>query len=238
MVEDLYAVNRHIAGLLPGVPRVLLGHSFGSFLLQAYLFEHADSIVAAALSGTNSGGGKLARVGLQVARLEKLRVGARGRSPILHALTFGPFNKRFAPNRTEFDWLSRDPVEVDKYVADPLCGFALTAQGTIDLMSGIIAIDEHAKLGKIPKSLPLYIFAGEEDPVGGAGKGPHALAKAYERAGLQVTLRLYPGARHETLNETNKDQVIADLLDWLAARLNQRAPVAAGAGRAAGPESA
>ncbi|MEY4579318.1 MAG: hypothetical protein RL701_4021, partial [Pseudomonadota bacterium] len=123
VVADLFAVNRHVATELPEAPRVLFGHSFGSFAAQSYLGAHGDSVVAAVLSGTNSGAAKLARAGSVVARVERLRLGARNRSPLLQKLSFGAYNKAFEPTRTEFDWLSRNPAEVDKYIADPLCGF-------------------------------------------------------------------------------------------------------------------
>jgi alpha-beta hydrolase superfamily lysophospholipase len=223
VLEDVYAVNRHIAGLLPNVPRVLFGHSFGSFVAQAYLFTYGDSVSAVVLSGTNSGGSLLARLGNGVARIEKLRLGGHKTSKLLQALTFGSFNKSFAPTRTEFDWLSRDPVEVDKYIADPLCGFDTTIQGFIDLTDGLVSIEQHARHAQIPKNLPIYLFAGETDPVGQAGKGPRALAAAYERAGLRrVNLRMYPEARHETLNETNRDEVTSDLLAWLDANVTKQ----------------
>jgi alpha-beta hydrolase superfamily lysophospholipase len=223
VVADLYAVNQHIAAELPDVPRVLFGHSFGSFAAQSYLGAHGDSIVAAVLSGTNSGSATLARAGSVVARVEKLRVGARNRSALLQKLSFGAYNKAFEPTRTEFDWLSRDPVEVDKYIDDPLCGFDITTQSWNDLLQALVANDEPALWARIPKQLPIYLFAGDVDPVGRAGRGPRALAEAYTKAGLlRVTLKLYPGGRHEMLNEINREEVTTDLIAWLDDTLTAR----------------
>jgi alpha-beta hydrolase superfamily lysophospholipase len=220
VVDDLYAVNRHIASELPGVGRVLFAHSFGSFAAQAYLYTHGDTLAGAVLSGTNSGVAKLVQVGIGLAYFERLRLGPKNHSALLQKMSFGSYNRSFAPTRTEFDWLSRDPVEVDKYVNDPLCGFELTTQGWIDLMGGLIAIERSDNQARIPKSLPIYLFSGAEDPVGQAGKGPRALAAAYERNGLtNVTLKLYPGGRHEMLNEINRDEVVSDLIAWLDSQL-------------------
>lgn len=220
VVEDLYAVNRHVAAVLPHVGRVLFAHSFGSFAVQDYLATHGDSVVAVALSGTDAGRRFLARLGHLVARFERRRRGPRSTSALLQQLSFGSFNEPFAPTRTEFDWLSRDAAEVDKYVHDPRCGFATTTQSFVDLTAGLVRINGRAHRARVPKDLPIYVFAGAEDPVGRNGRGPSTLVAAYGRAGLRhVTLRLYPGARHETLNETNRSEVTSDLLDWLAANV-------------------
>jgi len=228
VVEDLYAVNRYIAAQLPDIPRVLMGHSFGSFATQQYLATYGDSIVAAVLSGTNSGVAKLVRGGVAVASLERLRVGRRNRSELLQQLSFGSYNRAFEPTRTEFDWLSRDAAEVDKYVADPLCGFPMTTQTWNDLMRGLIQIEAPALQARVPKHLPVYIFAGDTDPVGRAGKGPRKLAESYARAGLtRVTLKLYPGGRHEMLNEINREEVTSDLIGWLNANVTPAAAVSA-----------
>lgn len=220
VLEDMYAVNRRIAAERPGVPRVLFAHSFGSFVAQVYLSAHGDTLSAAVLSGTNSGVAKLVRAGKGLALAERLRIGPKNRSELLQKLSFGSYNNAFKPTRTEFDWLSRDPREVDLYVADPLCGFALTTQGWIDVMSGLIRIDDPELLARVPKNLPVYLLAGDQDPVGRQGRGPRALAKAYTRAGLsKVTLQLYPGARHELLNEINREQVTSELIAWLDAHV-------------------
>ncbi|MBW2507076.1 MAG: lysophospholipase, partial [Deltaproteobacteria bacterium] len=122
IVEDAHGVNREIAKRHPDVPIIILGHSMGSFVLQQLLFEHPNDMIGAALSGSNGKPPPIAMLGKLVARIERARVGKRKPSPVMQKLTFEDYNKAFAPNRTEFDWLSRDNDEVDKYVADPLCG--------------------------------------------------------------------------------------------------------------------
>jgi len=216
VVEDVYAVNRQIVSEQPKLPVVLLGHSFGSFISQRYLGLHGDSVQAAVLSGTTAGGAPLMKVALGIAKLERLRLGARNTSALLQKLTFGGYNNAFKPTKTEFDWLSRDAAEVAKYVADPLCGFAVTTQAWCDLLAGMIANEDPALRARVPKHLPIYIMSGAVDPTGRASVGPKALAAAYVRAGLdQVTLRLYPDGRHELVNETNRDEVTRDLIAWL-----------------------
>jgi alpha-beta hydrolase superfamily lysophospholipase len=218
LVDDLYAVNRKIAAQHPGVPIVLFGHSMGSFLLQDFLFSHPEALHAAVLSGTNFGATALVPVGLGLARLERLRVGAHGRSKLLQLVSFGEFNRAFKPTRTEFDWINSDPAGVDAYLADPLCGFALTTQGWIDVMGGLLRINDLHNVARVPKHVPVYLFAGAQDPVGRNGAGVLALAGAYRKHGVtDVTHKLYPGGRHEMVNERNRDEVIADLVAWLNA---------------------
>ncbi len=204
----------------PGLPVFLVGHSMGSYLTQRFLIERGEILSGAVLSGTGGKPSLLAAAGRLVARAERLRVGERGTSNLLRDLSFGAFNKPFEPGRTRFDWLSRDPVEVDKYVADPLCGFDSTTSLWVDLLDGLAFIADPVKQARIPKHLPVYVFAGSEDPVGEKTKSILQLLSAYERAGLtHVTHRFYDGARHETLNETNRDEVTRDLLAWLEATI-------------------
>lgn len=215
IVEDAHGVNREIAKQHPGVAIIVLGHSMGSFVLQQLLFEHPSDMVAAALSGSNGKPPPIAKLGKLVARIERTRLGRRAPSPIMQKLTFDEYNKAFAPARTEFDWLSRDPEEVDKYVADPLCGFAVSTQVWIDMLSALDRIAKPSNVAKVPKGMPLYLFAGDRDPVGDFGKGMRRLYDAYKRAAIfDVRLKLYPGARHETLNETNRDEVMNDFIAW------------------------
>lgn len=215
-LDDLWQVNRQIAREQAGLPIFVIGHSMGSALAQHLMAEHGEALAGVVLSGSGGKPSALATVGRLIARIERLRLGPRGRSALIHALSFGAFNKRFAPSRTPFDWLSRDPAEVDKYVADPLCGFAASTQLWIDLLdaAGETANPRRHKL--IPKGLPIHVISGSEDPVSDGTKQLEPLLAAYRAAGLaRLTHRFYAGGRHELFNETNRDEVTRDLLRWL-----------------------
>jgi alpha-beta hydrolase superfamily lysophospholipase len=212
-IDDLWLLNRRIAADHPGVPIVLLGHSLGSFMVQYFISEHGEALAAAVLSSSNGKPPPIASMGLLLARLERLRLGQRGHSPVMQALFFGAFNKRFAPVRTPFDWLSRDTAEVDKYVADPLCGFESTVQLYIDMLEGLRETAKPSRQARIPKTLPIYTFNGSRDPV---SDNIDQLLDAYRTAGIsQVVHKVYPDGRHESLNETNRDTVTRDLIAWL-----------------------
>ena len=211
-LDDLWSLNRHIAQQHPGAPIVLFGHSMGSFMAQAFIAEHGDALAGAILSGSNGRPPAIAALGRLIARFERLRLGARGRSDLLMQMWFGAFNKPFAPARTEFDWLSRDPAAVDAYVADPLCGFKSTTQLAVDLLDALPSLLAPATLARIPKSLPVFIVSGARDPV---GANLQSLIEAYRGVGLNPTVRVYPDARHELLNETNREDVKADLIGWI-----------------------
>jgi alpha-beta hydrolase superfamily lysophospholipase len=215
-VDDLWRLNQRIGTDHPGAPIVTFGHSMGSFMVQQFISEHGDAIAGAVLSGSNGKPPAFAPFALLLARLERWRVGARGKSTLMQALSFGAFNKRFEPVRTPFDWLSRDPVEVDKYIADPLCGgFESTVQLYIDILVTFINVARPSRQARIPKKLPIYIFRGSRDPVGG---NINQLLEAYRVAGLEeVTYKSYPDGRHESLNEINRDEVTRDLIAWLDA---------------------
>lgn len=209
----------------PGRPFVLFGHSMGSYIVQRLMATHGAELQAAVLSGTSGKPTPLAAVGRYVARLERLRLGARGKSALLRSLSFDTFNKQFKPNRTAFDWLSRDAAEVDKYVADKWCGFESTTATWVDLLDLISENAQPDLQSRVPKALPVYLFSGGEDPLSERTKSVEQLIGAYRRAGLtDLTHRFYPGARHETLNELNRDEVTGDLLSWLDARVGRAAP--------------
>ena len=213
VVGDLWTLNRLIAAEQPGTPIIFLGHSLGSFLGRGFIAEHSDALAGAALSGSSGKPPAIATLGRLIARAERLRLGKRGKSDPLFAMWFGDFNKPFRPARTAFDWLSRDEREVDAYVADPLCGFPFTTQLAIDVLDALPRVTGRENLAAIREDLPIYVFSGERDPVGANIKGLIADLKA---AGFtRLTTRIYPGARHETLNETNRDEVTGDLIAWL-----------------------
>ena len=213
VVGDLWTLNRLIAAEQPGVRIVFLGHSLGSFLGRGFIAKHSDALAGVALSGSNGKPPAIATLGRLIAREERLRLGKRGKSDPILQLWFGEFNKPFKPARTAFDWLSRDEKEVDAFVADPLCGFPFTTQLAIDVLDALPRVTGPASLAPLRKDLPIYVFSGERDPVGANIKG---LIQDLKAAGFtQLTTRIYPGARHETLNETNRDEVTRDLIGWL-----------------------
>ncbi len=215
VVNDLASLNHHIRLQHPDTPIFLLGHSMGSYIGQAYLMQHSCSLQGAILSGSNFQPPALYRLAGLIARFERWRLGPQARSRLLNFLSFGAFNKAFKPARTPFDWLSRDPQEVDQYVADPLCGFICTTQLWIDLLGGLESISDLRNLTQIDPQLPLLVIGGSRDPVS-AGHRLADLAAALRQAGLkQVDLQIYPEARHELLNESNRDEVTRYLIDWL-----------------------
>jgi len=214
--EVVSALARRIAGEHPGTRHVLFGHSFGSFVVQRLLYTEPALADAVVLSGTSGKPPPHAALGPYLARIERRRLGARGKSKVIDALTFRDFNRRFKPNRTNFDWISSDRAQVDAYAADPMCGFLLSVQSWLDLFEALPTLTHPKNLARIPKDKPIYIFAGTQDPVGELGRGVQRLAKAYRNAGLRrVDVRLYEGGRHEMLRETNADEVVSDLLAWL-----------------------
>jgi alpha-beta hydrolase superfamily lysophospholipase len=213
VVGDLWTINRLIAKEQPGVPIIFLGHSLGSFLAQDFVSRHSDALAGAVLSGSSGKPPAIAAVGRVVARVERLRLGKRGNSKLIDSMWFGAFNKPFEPARTPFDWLSRDLKEVDLYVADPYCGFPTSTQLAVDVLDALPGLLAPERLARVRKDLPIYVFSGERDPVGANLKGLIADLKA---AGFtRLTTRIYPDARHETLNETNRDEVTRDLIAWL-----------------------
>jgi alpha-beta hydrolase superfamily lysophospholipase len=215
-VQDQRELNDRIAAEHPGVPRILLGHSMGALIAHHYLCQHGATLAGAALSGTPAGSRFALWLPGLVARVERRRLGPAAQSALLAWLLFAQLNRDFEPARTPFDWLSRDPDQVDRYVADPLCGFVLRVQSLIDMFRGVGWSSRRANLARIPKDLPVYVFSGDRDPVHQRLRGLWMLLDRYQKAGLRnVTHRFYPDARHEVFNETNRAEVLDDLLDWL-----------------------
>ena len=215
-LDDLWLLHQRIVADHPAMPIIFLGHSMGSTMARQFIVEHGDALAGAVLSGPSGQPTAMAALGRAVTRVERLRLGPRGRSRTINNLTFEGFNKPFAPARTAFDWLSRDPAEVDKYVADPLCGFPASVQLWVEMLDAWKKISSPASCRRVRKNLPLYVMAGRRDPVSGAAGQIEPMIAAYRAAGLeQIECRIHPEARHELFNETNRDQVTNDLIAWL-----------------------
>ncbi len=206
------------------IPFVLLGHSMGSFIAQAFVQQFRPKLAALILSGTNYQPPFMYSLGLLVAKLERLRLGKRRCSKLIDALTFGGFNRRFKPARTPYDWLSRDTFQVDAYCQDSLCGFSCTTQFWVDFMTGLKTISTKQALKRFPETLPILIFGGDQDPVGQYGKGLIQLEKKLLASNLQKThLIIYPGGRHEMLNEENRSEVYQDIIKWINEQISTKA---------------
>lgn len=216
VTKDIFAINSEIQKI--GVPVFLLGHSWGSFIVQNYIEEYANEpkVNGCILSGTKGPGDFMVKIGKPVLTLLALLRGQKNGSKLAKAMADGQYNNPFKPNRTEFDWLSRDEEEVDRYITDPFCGILCSSGFYRDLTRILNKIHRDENLEKISRTLPMYVFCGSGDPVGAMGTSPTALVNAYRNLGItDLEFVLYPGARHETLNETNREEVMDNLLSWI-----------------------
>jgi len=198
LVDDIDLLMSRIHDEQPSLPLVLLAHSMGSFAVQQYLLDHSDRVDAVVLTGTTA--------------LDQLEPALDLDKPIDLAV----FNAAFQPARTEFDWLSRDEAIVDAYIADPRCGFGMDTDAAKDMFAGARRMADPGQVAAMRPDLPLYIAVGELDPVNANLALLNVLVDRYRAAGLtDVTVATYPGARHEILNETNRGEVVASILDWI-----------------------
>lgn len=217
---DIDALNHLIMERRPGLPLFLLGHSWGSFLAQNYIETYGGlkgmRLAGCILSGTRGPDGFKVRAGVSATAFLSRLTGARRYSPLSRALVDGPYNKPFRPNRTPYDWLSRDNAEVDKYVQDPLCGTLCSAGFYRDLVGLLEHIHRPEQMDRIDRRLPIYVLSGSADPVGDMGASPSALADVYRAMGIDnLEFVLYPDARHEPFNETNREEAAENLLAWI-----------------------
>lgn len=203
----------------PNVPVVVFGHSMGSFLLRDFLLDYSSEIDAAIISGTGYMPKLLIKMGAMVSGWVVSAKGPRYRSKLLDQLSFGNFNKRIEPKRTNFDWLSRDVEEVEKYIKDPYCGAMHSASFFNDFLTNMCRVLYYPSFENKKEQLSLFIFSGAEDPVGEYGKGVEKAKSYYKSIGFKVNFKLYNGGRHEMLNETNKQEVYTDILRFIESQI-------------------
>lgn len=204
----------------PELPIIVFGHSMGSFMARTLLIRYPDAFNAAIISGTGNQGAALVNGGLIMGNLVTGLKGAHHYSKFLNNLAFGSYNKIYENPKTEYDWLSRDEANVQKYIDDPLCGFIPSCSLFRDMMTGVKFITNKKNLTAMNKDMPVYFMSGDMDPVGECGKGVQKAYNNFLEAGMKdVSIKLYPGGRHEMLNEINKDEVYTDILAWLDSKI-------------------
>lgn len=217
VLYDLYQLTQITKEKYPGIPYFLLGHSMGSFYARQYLCEFGHELDGAIIMGTGCQSLALVQAGRLLTSLISLFKGWHYRCEFVNNMAFGSYNKKFEPARTSKDWLSKDEAIVDKYVADEYCNFIFTLNAYYNMFTGISRLYNKKLLSQMPKSLPVFFVAGEDDPVGDFGKGVLKAVDMFKNTGMQnVKVKLYPTDRHEILNETDFRQVYDDLYTWLA----------------------
>ena len=221
VLSDISVLTDLVKKEHPELPLFILGHSMGSFLTRDFLCENGSDFTGAIISGTGYTPAGLCRTMNLLASGEAKLRGDRHRSAFLDNLSFGQFNRSFLPNRTPFDWLSRDENQVDEYIQDDLCGFICTSAFFRDLSRGLMRIIDRKRVAGTPRELPVFFYSGTEDPVGGrkAG-GVDKVVSLYRSQGMEnISCRLNDGGRHESLNEINRDEVFRHFLDFIEENL-------------------
>lgn len=226
LAEDIETRRRLLAERFPGVPVFLLGHSMGSFLVRTCLIRYPGRVSGAILTGTGQVPAPQRAFGQVLAALEVRRIGETSPAPRLDRMVFGGYNSRFAPGRTACDWLSLSEENVDAYLADPLCGGIPTAGLFRELLRGLDFIARPAHLKQMDADTPVLFISGDMDPVGGFGKGVRRAYRSFLDAGVRdASIQLYPGLRHEILNEDCRETVFQDLYQWMSRQMAEKEAV-------------
>ena len=221
LFASILAMKQQAEQWEPGVPLFIMGHSLGGYICLDFLSRHhVDGLSGAIISGAGLNQLIELKVGLVAAKFERWRLGAEGKSALLNTLSFKKFNNAFKPNETDFDWLSRDSDAVNAYIEDPWCGFSVSNQFWIDIAQANIRIARPQGLDNFPIRLPVMVFCGENDPVSRFGKGVELLSQALGGGKMDdLSVKQYTDARHEMLFELSKDEVMADIVAWITARI-------------------
>lgn len=220
VVDDVYTLRDMTGKKYPELPYFLLGHSMGSFIARTYLIRYPGTLSGAIIMGTGQQSPALILGGRAFAKIEGRRIGFDQFSPAVDQLAFGAYNKPFAPNRTKFDWLSVNEENVDAYIADPLCGGGASIGLFSDMLGGIGFIGKQSNVNTMNVNTPVLFVSGDHDPVGDMGRGVKKAYASFRKAGVKdVSFKLYPGLRHEILNEACREEVYEDLWKWIEQRM-------------------
>ncbi|HAQ36113.1 MAG: alpha/beta hydrolase [Maricaulis sp.] len=218
VTEDTAAVNAHLRAGYPGKPVFVLGHSMGGTVAMNHVVLHPDTVAGAAIWNANFVSGGLAGV-MKLVLFANGLGGAHRPAGMIDALTFKTWDRKFSDERPEFGWLSRDLSVVDAYVADPLCGWPASVSLWRDFLAGMARAADDDALKSVPRSLPFHLVGGSEDPATEGGKATRDMAQRLKRRGFaDVTLNVFEGFRHETLNEIGADIAMSNFADWLDQR--------------------
>ena len=213
-IDDISVVTDYAIAEF-GLPVVLLGHSYGSFLSQGYIQKYGDKIKGVFLSGSAYMHSGLVKMGGIISKCQNALCNSAKPAKLIEKLSFGSYDKPFPADEQPFAWLSRDKSVVEAYRNDPDCGFTMSINFQASFLNGVYKLYSDEGLNNIPKDLPIFIGSGDRDPVGGDGKLVTALYEMYKALGFDVEMKLYPEARHEILNETNRAEVIADVVKFV-----------------------
>lgn len=220
-IEDILHINKLAQAKYPGLPIILFGHSMGTILGFNYCLRHGNTVNAVALWNAGFDTGALAAVYKILLKIERTFRGSDVPSAIAQKLTFEDWNKKFTPNRTDFDWLSRDKVEVDRYVADPLCGFPVSIGLWLNVLEAVYFGADDNNLRQLPKDLPFHLQAGGLDPCTNKGTAVEKLATRLTNCGVgNVNLNILTDTRHESLNEINRDETTGGFIQWLDSKFD------------------
>ncbi len=222
LVEDLKTMSIITKKTFPELPHFLLGHSMGSFIVRNYLSTYGNDLDGVIISGTG-GENKAAEAGIVLAKILAKIKGDRHRSPFLNKIFFSGFNDHLKDENETFAWLSRDKRIINTYKKDPRCNFIFTLNGFMGLLKIMTTVTKKNYAQRLPKNIPYYLFSGKEDPVGNYGKGVMETYQGFKKAGLKaVTYKLYDNGRHEMLNELNREEVYADVLNFMMKTIKKK----------------
>lgn len=222
LVEDMHQLRMKTQAENPGVPYYMLGHSMGSYMLRKYLCIHPEGVSGAVIMGTGCEADMTMKMGIFLCKAIAAFRGWNYRSKFLQSLSYSKPYKRFDLYGKDYtnSWLSKNVENVKEYYADPRCTFLFTVSGYQGLMEAVLFDNQMENINKVPKSLPIFFVSGADDPVGNLGEGVKKVYGMYKAAGItDITYKLYENDRHEILNETDREQVYADIASWLNVRV-------------------